>query len=195
MVGSAIDRWGQRAWGQALKKPRYRCVGFEIWDMRYLSDSSVSSGCESRAQRKGLVGNILWESSTERWPLVLVSSCDCFVWRTPWVGREVRTLVAQTVKNMPAMQERQEMLNSIPGSGRSPREGHGNPLQYPCLENPMDRGAWWATVHGVAKSWRRLNDYAHIQYLQMKSFTEVAATDSCLGICRQVIKLGKRDVK
>ena len=41
----------------------------------------------------------------------------------------------------------------IPGSGRSPGAGHGNPLQYPCLENPMDRGAWRATVHGVTKSW------------------------------------------
>ena len=41
---------------------------------------------------------------------------------------------------------------SIPGSGRSPGEGNGNPLQYSCLGNPMDRGAWWATVHGVTKS-------------------------------------------
>ena len=41
---------------------------------------------------------------------------------------------------------------SIPGSGRYPGEGNGNPLQYSCLENPMDRGAWWATAHGVAKS-------------------------------------------
>ena len=41
----------------------------------------------------------------------------------------------------------------IPGSGRSPGEGNGYPLQYSCLENSMDRGAWWATVHGVAKSW------------------------------------------
>ena len=41
---------------------------------------------------------------------------------------------------------------SIPGWGRSPGEGNGNPLQYSCLENPMDGGAWWATVHGVAKS-------------------------------------------
>ena len=40
---------------------------------------------------------------------------------------------------------------SIPGSGRSPGEGNGNPLQYSCLENPMDRGAWWATVHGVER--------------------------------------------
>ena len=43
-------------------------------------------------------------------------------------------------------------MGSIPGSGRSPGEGNGNPLQYSCLENPMDRGAWQATVHGVAKS-------------------------------------------
>ena len=43
-------------------------------------------------------------------------------------------------------------LGSIPGSGRSPGEGNGNPLQYSCLENPMDREAWWATVHGVTKS-------------------------------------------
>ena len=41
--------------------------------------------------------------------------------------------------------------DSISGSERSPGEGNGNPLQYSCLENPMDRGAWWATVHGVAK--------------------------------------------
>ena len=51
-------------------------------------------------------------------------------------------------------------LGSIPGSGRSPGEGNGNPLQYSCLENPIDGGAWWATVHGVAKSWTRLSDFA-----------------------------------
>ena len=49
-------------------------------------------------------------------------------------------------------------LGSIPGSGRSPGEGNGNPLQYSCLENPMDGGAWWATVHGVAKSQTRLSE-------------------------------------
>ena len=43
-------------------------------------------------------------------------------------------------------------LGSITGLGRSPGGGHGNPLQYSCLENPMDRGTWWATVHGVAES-------------------------------------------
>ena len=47
---------------------------------------------------------------------------------------------------------RHKKHGSIPGSGRSPGEGHGNPLQYSCLENPMERGSWWATVHGVAQS-------------------------------------------
>ena len=50
-------------------------------------------------------------------------------------------------------------LDSIPGSGRSPGEGNGNPLQYSCLENPMDGGAWWAIVHGVAKSRTRLSNF------------------------------------
>ena len=50
-------------------------------------------------------------------------------------------------------------LGSIPGSGRSPGEGNGNPLQYSCLENPMDGGAWWAAVHGVAKSGTRLSNF------------------------------------
>ena len=45
-----------------------------------------------------------------------------------------------------------EDVGSVPGLRRSPGEGNGNPLQYACLENSMDRGAWWATVHGVAKS-------------------------------------------
>ena len=57
------------------------------------------------------------------------------------------------VKNPPA---NAEAAGSIPGSGRSPGEGNGNPLQYPCLGNAKDRGAWWATVYVVAKSWTRL---------------------------------------
>ena len=49
-------------------------------------------------------------------------------------------------------------LGSIPGSGRSPGEGNGHPLQNSWLENSMDREAWWATVHGVSKSWTQLSD-------------------------------------
>ena len=50
-------------------------------------------------------------------------------------------------------------LGSVPGSGRFPAEGNGYPLQYSCLENAMDRGAWWATVHGVAKNQTQLSDW------------------------------------
>ena len=50
-------------------------------------------------------------------------------------------------------------LGLIPGSGRSPGEGKGNPLQYSCLGNPMDGGAWWATVHRVAKSLTQRSDF------------------------------------
>ena len=56
------------------------------------------------------------------------------------------------VKNPPANSGDAIDSDSIPGSGRSPGGGNGNPLQYSCLGNPMDRGAWWATVHGAAKS-------------------------------------------
>ena len=49
-------------------------------------------------------------------------------------------------------------MDSIPGSGRSPGEENGNPLEYPCLENAMDRGAWWVTAQGVAKSQTQLRD-------------------------------------
>ena len=52
------------------------------------------------------------------------------------------------VKNLPADAGDS---GSVPGLGRSPGEGNGNPLQYSCLENPMERGAWWAAVHGLAK--------------------------------------------
>ena len=57
-------------------------------------------------------------------------------WEDPWVGK-------------------------IPGLGRSPGEGNGNPLQYSCIENSVDGGAWWATVRGVAESQTRVRDWAH----------------------------------
>ena len=57
------------------------------------------------------------------------------------------------VKNPPAKARDIRDVGSLPGSGRSPRGWNDNPLHYSCLENPMGRGAWWATVYGVAKSW------------------------------------------
>ena len=58
---------------------------------------------------------------------------------------------ALVVKNLPAKAEAARDVGSTPGSGRSPGGGNGNPLQYSCLENPMDRGIWQAIVHGVTK--------------------------------------------
>ena len=68
------------------------------------------------------------------------------------------TGVTTVVKNSPANAGDIIDTGSISGSGRSPGEGNGYPLQYSCLENPMDREAWWATVHGVTKSWTRLRE-------------------------------------
>ena len=64
-------------------------------------------------------------------------------------------------------------LGSIPGLGRSPGEGNGNPLQYSCLENPIDGGAWWATVHG-SQSRTRLSDF---------TFTFILISTSAADIC------------
>ena len=60
--------------------------------------------------------------------------------------------VALEVKNSPANARDIKDVGSIPGSERSPGGGHGNPLQYSCLENPTDRGVWWAPLHSVTKS-------------------------------------------
>ena len=72
------------------------------------------------------------------------------------------------VKNLPASAGDLGDVGSIPGSGRSPRKGNGSPFQYSCLENPMDRGAWWATVHRVTKSWTRLSVHASRSPLVLK---------------------------
>jgi len=64
--------------------------------------------------------------------------------------------VVLVVKNPPANARDVKDADLIPGLGRSPEGGHGRPLQDSCLENSMDKGAWWATVHRVAKSWTQL---------------------------------------
>ena len=77
----------------------------------------------------------------EVWDLVLTIFRWAFVHRSFPGGSEVKASACNAGE-----------LGSFPGSGRSPGEGNGNSLQYSCLENPMDRGAWWATVHGIAES-------------------------------------------
>ena len=73
---------------------------------------------------------------------------------------EEASQVALVVKNLPASAGDIRDAGLVPGLGRSPGGEHGNPLQYSCLENPMDRGAWLATVHRVAKSLKRLSTHS-----------------------------------
>ena len=78
------------------------------------------------------------------------------------------------VKNPPVNAGDIRDVGLIPGSGRSPGGGHGNPLQYSCLENPMDGGAWWAAVHGVSKSRTQLSDFTftfHFHALEKETAT------------------------
>ena len=72
------------------------------------------------------------------------------------------------VKNLPANAGDVGDSSSIPGLGRSPGEGNGNPLQYSCLENLMDRGAWWAIFCGVTKSQTRLRTHTHTHKLGVR---------------------------
>ena len=84
----------------------------------------------------------------------------------------VYSQVALVVKNPSANAGDIRDTSSILGWGISPGEGHSNLLQYSCLGNPMDRGAWWATVHGVAKSWtwlKQLSMHVHISILNIKN--------------------------
>ena len=86
----------------------------------------------------------------------------CLIWverlgwpvQMPWASQ-----VTLVVKNPSASVGDIRDTGLIPGWGRSPGGGHGNPLQYSCLENPMDRGAWWATIHEVAKSQTQLSTH------------------------------------
>ena len=73
----------------------------------------------------------------------------------------INNKMAQMVKNPPANAGDTRDVSPIPGLGRSPGGGHGNPLQYSCLENSMDRGTWWVTVHGVKNSGTWLNVFVH----------------------------------
>ena len=77
--------------------------------------------------------------------------------------------VMLVVKNLPTNAGDVRDAGLTPGMGRSPAGGYGNPLQYSCLENPMDRGAWQATIHGVIKNRTRLKQlstrYGHFNYL------------------------------
>ena len=102
---------------------------------------------------------VFWGLKTFRFPWCHTTSCDwrkeavCAGWAKGTWYKSDRWVLDQG--SGPCIVMLGSAIN--PGSGRSPGEGSGNPLQYSCLGNPMDRGACWATVHGVTKSWTRLS--------------------------------------
>ena len=110
------------------------------------------------------VRSLGWEDTLEKW---MATHSSILAWRIPWSHKELDTTewlslyqMALVLKDPPTDAGDVRDAGSIPGSERSPGEGNGNPLQYSCLENPMDRGAWWATVHGVTKR-HHWSDLAH----------------------------------
>ena len=103
------------------------------------------------AQVKGQSGLFpLWDGIDKAAINSFIKKTQCFCVNIGLIFQASQ--VALVVKNLPACAGDLRDVSSIPGSGRSPGGEHGNPLQYSCLENPMDRGAWQATVHRVPKS-------------------------------------------
>ena len=100
----------------------------------------------------------------------------------PWASQ-----VAVVVENLPASAGDIRDAGSIPGLGRSPGGGHGNPLQYACLENPHDRRGWWAVVHGVAQSQTR----PCVHSIPLRESRKYAPLDQTLPGC----KVGKGEVR
>ena len=87
------------------------------------------------------------------------------------------------LKNLPTSAGDTRDAGSIPGSGRAPGEGNGNPLQYSCLENPIDREVWWATVHRIVKSrtrLKRLSMHTRLEYTRLRK-----SLKSCLAVGTQ----------
>ena len=109
----------------------------------------------------------------ENWGPFLIDLSQVYILHCPnyifknyvYLSKIWASLMVHLVKNSAANAGDARDTNLILGLGRSSGEGNGNPLQYSCLENSMDRRAWWATVHGVTKSQTRLSARAHISKL------------------------------
>ena len=111
----------------------------------------------------------------------LISNCLNLPFGIQGQSRKLRaSQVALAVKNPPASAGGIRYAASIPGLGRFPGGGHSNPLQYSCLENLMDWGAWWTTVHRVPESWTWLNTHTRTQGI-IWSCLEICHNQMCWG--------------
>ena len=123
-------------------------LGYRILSFKCCTNWLISNWLEL-VYEKGPTCHSLTSLITSQWGLWQV-------WKRTSMGDPKASQVALVLKNLPASARDVRNLGSIPGLGRSPGEENGNPFQYSYLKNPMDRGAWWAAVHRVTKSRRRL---------------------------------------
>ena len=108
----------------------------------------------------GSLGEFLYSKAQTSWPQEnLLKKKNCHIQVTIDITRWDPLTLLISGSEVKASACNAGDLGLIPGSGRSPGEGNGNSLQYSCLENPTDGGAWWATVHGLAKSRTRLSNF------------------------------------
>ena len=98
------------------------------------------------------------------------------------------------IKNLPASVGDIRDMGSIPGLGRSPGGGHGNPLQYSCLENPADREAWWVAVHRVTKSWTLLKQLCthNLDGKSVQYWLPLAGSSKTLGVLASIFLLCRK---
>ena len=187
---------GGHSWVERIAQCDLESVS-PFWEFpRWLSGKESAYQCRRCRRRKfdPWVGKIPWR---RKWQPTLVflpgkshgqrsltgyslqgrKELDTTVWLNN--NNSVSKIIAFNIQAFPGGSDGKESacnaggLGSIPGSGRSPGEGNGNPLQCSCLENPMDRRAWWAAVHGVTKSWIQLSTHTGRPFWKQRQF--------CLG--------------
>ena len=146
------------------RAPAHWCDGGSVTPR---GGSVMFTGFSEGSKAKKTIKSHLAKSHTvfqkeERIPLALKKAwltCDTeVIIRTVKLSLKTKNLCQQCPWHFHESARNAGALGSIPGVGWSPGGGHDNPLQCSCLENPMDRGAWWATVHGVTKSWTWLSN-------------------------------------
>ena len=143
------ERWLNGTWNLHEQLPSWLHLGFSISVHFTLLTSHLLKFLQRSSPSSFFFFKLLLVFSINHWTIKMV-------WNRGWEYRLWgASLMAQTVKNLPC---NVGDPGSIPGSGRSHGEGNGYPLQYSCLENPMDRAAWRVTVYGVTKSQTQLGD-------------------------------------
>ena len=136
-------------WASFYSTDTWNLLYFRTWVFCSISLNSVPLSPHSLSPKPSL----FLKCSSEL-DLCMTHHLTCYIWLTGFPGGAV-------VKKLLANVKGSGDVGSVPRLGRSCGIGNGNPLQYSCRENPMDRGACWATVHGVASSWTWLNTHTH----------------------------------